>query len=231
MQRQPFRAIAPLAETDPVSLVFRLTLHGLVQSLRAGIAATDSATLFLEDWCRREQAEAKVTARIMPDHRPPSAQQRERLEIGVDEPVAYRRVQLVCGGHVLSEADNWYVPGRLTPEINRVLEETTTPFGRAVRPLEPWRRTLASTPLWPVLPEGWERIVLQRLTGWAAAAPVPVYDPAIALFENSAVVLRRDGRPMSEVRETYLMALIAPFFGDHARDHHGDASLEVVAVA
>ena len=36
--------------------------------------------------------------------------------IGPDEPVAYRHVRLRCGDHVLSEADNWYVPSRLTPE-------------------------------------------------------------------------------------------------------------------
>jgi len=45
--------------------------------------------------------------------------------------VKYRRVQPSCGDHILSEADNWYVPRRLTPEMNRLLETTDVPFGRA----------------------------------------------------------------------------------------------------
>jgi hypothetical protein len=27
------------------------------------------------------------------------------------------------------EADNWYVPSRLTPDINKTLDMTDTPFG------------------------------------------------------------------------------------------------------
>lgn len=83
------------------------------------------------------------------------------------------------------------------------------PFGRAIRPLRPSRCTLASTVLWQVLPEGWERMPLDQLAGWAASAPALAYDPAGSLFENRAIVLCRDGRPISEVYETYKMPLIA----------------------
>jgi hypothetical protein len=37
------------------------------------------------------------------------------LGVDPDEPVRFRRVPLKCGDHVLSEAENWYVPSRLTP--------------------------------------------------------------------------------------------------------------------
>jgi chorismate-pyruvate lyase len=58
--------------------------------------------------------------------------------------VAYRRVRLGCGADILSEADNWYLPDRLTPDMNRKLDQTDTPFGLAVRPLNFSRRTLAA---------------------------------------------------------------------------------------
>ena len=48
----------------------------------------------------------------------------------------------------MSEADNWYVPARLTPEMNAFLDTTDTPFGKAVRPLQPYRKTLEAKLLW-----------------------------------------------------------------------------------
>ena len=35
------------------------------------------------------------------------------------EEIKFRHVQLLCGDRVFSEADNWYVPGRLTPDRER----------------------------------------------------------------------------------------------------------------
>ncbi len=203
--------VANTHEAGAASLSDRLALTALVQSLRAGLGATDSATLFLEDWCGRYgiASQAKIVARQVPGAVPLTAEQRTQLPIDAAEPVVYRRVQLVCGDQVLSEADNWYLPNRLTPQINKQLTETDTPFGRAIRPLGPSRRTLASTMLWQVLPEGWERMPSDQLAGWAGAAPAPAYDPSASLFENRAIVLRQDGKPISEVRETYKMPLIA----------------------
>jgi chorismate-pyruvate lyase len=204
--------VASNQEAGTAALSDRLALTALVQSLRAGLGATDSATLFLEDWCGRYglAPTAKIVARRVPGEVPLTEAQRQELEItDTAEPVVYRRVQLVCGDQVLSEADNWYLPNRLTPEINATLTGTDTPFGRAIRPLGPSRRTLSSTVLWQALPEGWERMPSAQLAGWAAAASAPAYDPAAALFENRAIVLRRDGKPISEVRETYKMPLIA----------------------
>jgi hypothetical protein len=39
-------------------------------------------------------------------------------------------VHLKCGERVLSEADNWYVPARLTKEMNQSLENSDIAFGR-----------------------------------------------------------------------------------------------------
>ncbi len=55
------------------------------------------------------------------------------------ELVKYRRVQLRYGVYILSEAENWYVPSRLTPEMNKLFETTDMPFGKVVLPLEPYR--------------------------------------------------------------------------------------------
>jgi hypothetical protein len=50
----------------------------------------------------------------------------------------------MCGTHLLSEADNWYRPSQLTPEMNAELDTTDTPFGTAVRPLSFHRKTLGA---------------------------------------------------------------------------------------
>jgi hypothetical protein len=104
---------------------------------------------------------------------------------------------------VLSAAENWYVPDRLTAEMNRLLETTTTPFGRAVEPLQPYRRTFAVTLLWTPLPDGWERAPsLPAPTGGALAIPD-------ALFEHRAVLYTGDHKPFAEVREIYQRAILA----------------------
>ena len=76
--------------------------------------------------------------------KPATADVRAALDVKPDEPLGYRRVKLKCGEHVLSEADNWYVPARLTPEMNHVLETTDTPFGKAVAALRFRRHTLSA---------------------------------------------------------------------------------------
>jgi hypothetical protein len=63
---------------------------------------------------------------------------------------------LRCGPTILSEADNWYVPERLTAQMNRTLDTSDAPFGKVVQPLHFRRHTMSSTLLWLPLPEGWE---------------------------------------------------------------------------
>ncbi len=75
-----------------------------------------------------------VAERVPVADKPLTAAQRARLGIGPDEPVRYRRVRLACGDRVLSEADNWYVPARLTPEMNATLDTTRTPSAGSCAP-------------------------------------------------------------------------------------------------
>jgi chorismate-pyruvate lyase len=129
----------------------------------------------------------------------PTSDQLTRLQVKDATEVRYRHVELRCGTHVLSDADNWYVPARLTPEMNRLLETTDTPFGRAVQELRPYRRTFAVTILWSPLPHGWE----QRRAGRRHAfVRRPLVIPK-ELFAHRAVLYTSDHEPFSEVSETY----------------------------
>lgn len=164
---------------------------GLIEALQSRILSGHSATAVLEAWCaeRGLSADPRLVARRVPGaDKSFDAAQRRRLGLSPDEPVRYRRVRLACGAHVLSEADNWYVPSRLTPAMNAALDETDAPFGRVVRPLEPTRRNVALRPLHDP----------------AAARPGPD-DP---LFEVDAVLATGAGLPFCEVAETYLGAVL-----------------------
>src|SRR5262245_55373529 len=180
----------------PDTYVARLEALALMQTLNAEILASRSATASLEAWCRdhRLAPEPKVIAQAMPGASPAATpEQRRRLEVGEQDDVRYRHVQLRCGARLLSDAENWYVPQRLTAEMNRLLDTTTTPFGRAVEALDPYRRTFAVTLLWTPLPAGWEH------TSAAAAASTGTLTIPDALFEHRALLYTREHRPFSEV--------------------------------
>jgi len=197
-------ALAPAAaEPWRDGFVPRIEALALIQTLNASLLASRSATATLEKWCadHRMSPDPKIVARrVSGSDKPPSEETRKRLEVGAEEPVKYRRVQLACGDHVLSEADNWYVPRRLSDEMNRALETTDTPFGKAIAPLQPFRRTIEMKMRWSPLPERWET------SANAAALPEKATGPLAIpheLFEHTAVVYGRDQRPVSEVHETY----------------------------
>jgi hypothetical protein len=150
-------------------------------------------------------AEPRIAARLIPGvDKALDAEQRQRLQI-TSENVTYRKVELRCGSHVLSEAENWYVPSRLTAEMNRLLETTDTPFGRAVQALEPFRQTVDVRLLWSPLPDGWER---QSNTHPPCATTGPLAIPA-ALFEHRAVLYTREHKPFSEVHEVYQRQILS----------------------
>jgi hypothetical protein len=191
----------------PDSFVARLSALALMERLNAEILGSRSATLTLESWCREHAmaAEPRIAARLIPGvDKALDAVQRQRLQI-TSENVTYRKVELRCGSHVLSEAENWYVPSRLTAEMNRLLETTDTPFGRAVQALEPFRQTVDVRLLWSPLPDGWER---QSNTRPPCATTGPLAIPA-ALFEHRAVLYTREHKPFSEVHEVYQRQILS----------------------
>ena len=203
----PPRVHAQAPPSWPDTFVNRLGALALIQSLNAEILGSRSATLALEKWCGDHGLadEPRIAARLVPGAaKALDAEQRQRLQVTGEE-VKYRRVQLLCGTRVLSEAENWYVPGRLTAPMNRALETTDTPFGRAVQPLQPYRQTFDVRLLWSPLPDGWERTPDQRQP-CATAGALPIPD---ALFEHRAILYTREHKPFSEVHEVYQRQLLA----------------------
>lgn len=188
------------------SFVARLEALALLETLNADLLSSDSATLTLEHWCdvHRLASPAQIVAVRVPGlDKPLSPEQRQELLVAPTEPVRYRRVRLLCGPVVLSEADNWYVPGRLTPEINALLDTTDIPFGKAVRSLHFQRHTLSSKLLWRPLPPGWEMNATLAIDA-ASAPPMPAM-----LLEHRAVLALPDGMPISEVVESYTSNVLA----------------------
>lgn len=191
----------------PDTFVARLEALALIQTLNAEILASRSATLTLENWCRDHKlaVEPKILAHLVPSViKAPTAEQRQRLEVTAEDEVKYRKVQLRCGSRVLSEAENWYVPSRLTPEMNRLLETTDIPFGKVVKLLEPYRRTFAVKLLWAPLPEGWEHGSGKLPVTTSGTLAIPD-----AVFEHRALLYTHEHRPFSEVSEVYQRQILA----------------------
>lgn len=110
---------------------------------------------------------------------------RRLLGITAAEPLGFRHVRLACGTTVLSEAYNWYVPARLTAEMNATLESTHTPFGKVAAAL------------------GFSRTPLASHRGPAAGCPP---DTVLA---NRGLLRLPDGRGLALVLECYTRANLA----------------------
>jgi hypothetical protein len=108
----------------------------------AAIVGGKSASVVLQGWCADHGLPPLLARRVRGAERPPTPAVLAALAVRPGEPVDYRRVKLACGTVVLSEADNWYIPGRLTDGMNRQLDNTEAPFGLVARPLHFTRRTL-----------------------------------------------------------------------------------------
>ncbi|WP_066719365.1 chorismate--pyruvate lyase family protein [Sphingomonas pituitosa] len=140
-------------------------------ALSRELLASPTATAVLERRCGAP-VRAEVDRTV---HKDPTPEQRMRLGVGPDERVVYRSVVLRCAGVAFSVAENWYVPSRLTPEMNAALEQGDTPFGAVIRPLHPHRKPL------------------EQVT--AGVAPY--------VLRHRALVLDGEGRVLAEVVENY----------------------------
>lgn len=151
------------------------------------LAAQDSATAALGQWCQARRIADPPTIRAEQTGTAPrpSPEVRRLLGVSESEPLAFRHVRLACGTTVLSEADNWYVPGLLTAEMNRTLTTTQTPFGRVVAPLGFVRERLSATP------------------GRSADCPKGT------VLSHRARLMLSDGRAISLVTECYTQANLA----------------------
>jgi len=201
-----FVAAIASAQQRPDTYESRLEVLALLETLNAELLASTSATATLEAWCSDHHmtADPKIVAvRVAGARKTPAPEVLQQLDVADAAEVAYRRVELRCGAHVMSEADNWYVPARLTPEMNALLTTTETPFGKAVQALHPYRRTISVTALWSPLPRGWE-LRPRPPSHPRRKLALPAY-----VFEHRALLLTAENRPFSEVVETYRSDLLA----------------------
>jgi hypothetical protein len=159
-----------------------------VNDLDARLLGHDSATAVLGGWCRDHHLAADPTIRAERDAlvKAPDADTLKRLGAGDPILVRYRHVRLMCGTHVLSEADNWYRPDVLTPDMNRALDTTRTPFGVVVAALGFHRETLSVD----VMPES-----------------------SGAVLRHRAVLTTSAGVPFSVVVETYTREVLGDLKG------------------
>jgi chorismate-pyruvate lyase len=194
-------ATARDAQPWPDNHISRLTAFALVEELNGALLANRSATATLENWCGAHHMAdpARVVAIVdRGAQKALSSLDRAVLAVGPDERVIYRRVALACGSHILSRAENWYVPSRLTSRMNTLLTTTDTPFGRAVADLHAVRQTLSVERLWSPLPAGWENDVVANEQHSSRALTIPA-----EIFRHRAVLYDSQRRPIALVVETY----------------------------
>lgn len=194
------------AESWPDTPTSRVEALALLETLNADLLSNDSATLTLDRWCEAHKLATPpkiVAERVHDNDKEPTDEVRKLLGVSAGEPVRYRHVRLHCGPHVLSEADNWYVPARLTLDMNKVLDTSDTPFGRAVQALHFHRHTLSAQLLWSPLPEGWE-MGLPLPTSGKGSLSIPAQT-----IQHRAVLSLPDGTPFSVVVETYTNEILS----------------------
>ncbi|HEY2483063.1 MAG TPA: hypothetical protein VGI30_12835 [Caulobacteraceae bacterium] len=127
-------AVFVLAATPPPALS--------AGGVEAAIVRGASASALLQAWCSAHGLPPLVAQRLAEKETPADPIVRAVLRADPGRTVRHRHVRLACGGRVLSEADNWYLPDRLTQAMNRALDATDAPFGLVVRPLKFSRQTL-----------------------------------------------------------------------------------------
>jgi len=184
-----------IAKTSRCAAVLAALLLGIAPSWAAPadtrlaafeteLEANPSATAVLQHWCDAHAAPGtRIVARqVQLAPAPPPDEARQALMLVPGEAVRYRRVQLMCADSVLSNADNWYLPGKLTDAMNDTLDHSQTPFGAAVAALHFSRRNLET----------------KYLTSKQD------------VLRHSAVLLTDQGVPFSFVVETYTRAVLGP---------------------
>ena len=160
-----------------------LQTQSALRRLETDILSSPSATQTLSSYCAKLGLADPAVIHAVRDRSfnwPAGPDIRRLLNVGADDTVRYRRVRLSCGTHVLSDADNWYVPARLTAEMNGKLDQTDIPFGAVVKPLDFRRHPLGHQ----TLHDG-QHVLKVR-----------------------ALLLNRDGLPFSLVQENYSAVLV-----------------------
>jgi chorismate-pyruvate lyase len=164
----------------------------ILETLNAKLIASKSATQTLQNWCDDHHIASPAKIRAVKNEniiKPASESVRQALEVSPEEPIKYRSVQLFYSDYLLSEADNWYIPSRLTGDMNHLLNSSDTPFGLAVESLNFHRRTDEVQLLWHPL---------------GRDEPIPEH-----VLQHRAVLKTEQNIPFSIVIETYTRHIFA----------------------
>lgn len=162
----------------------------LIERLNADLLSHPSATDTLDRWCRASGRlpSATLTAEVHRDgaRRDLTDEECARLAISPGDTLRYRLVRIFFGDKFLSEAENWYIPARLPAEMNHLLEETETPFGRVVEDLDFRRETLSSDVLWTPTSDARAPFLRHRAILSNGATPISLvvetYQPGVLFF-------------------------------------------------
>ncbi|WP_207460481.1 hypothetical protein [Azospirillum sp. SYSU D00513] len=161
-----------------------------VRQLSDRIVAGRTATGALFIWCNENGISTGAIRAVTLKRRPSHVVGRKiarALNVSLYDAVGYRRVQLLRGEVLLSQASNWFIPSSLPDEIRNTLEHEDLPFGTVVAPLNPFRRTFKVRTLLPIEDR--------------PNSPTPV-------LEHEAVVYSEAGMPLAFVRERYFSTLV-----------------------
>lgn len=178
------------------------TSEEIAADLCSAIFDCHSVTATLGNWCAARglggpalRSEVHARSGRLPLPMPGGA----ALDLGPGERVRHRAITLFCGDLPLLDADNWYLPDRLSARARRLLEETDTPFGTALEDASLGRVTTAAR-----LPSK----VLARLDATSLEIDDVRADAAVPLLIVRGVVSSEAG-PVSFVEERFRPELIA----------------------
>jgi len=170
-----------------------------MHALSERILRTNSATDELERWCRDNAiGDGQIVALCDRDARP-EALDDESLEAlypyQCRDKTTFRKVRLATAGIAVVDALNWFFPNNLSSDIREQLETSAIPFGRAIRHLNPKRRSF----------------LVRRCTPAQLVDAAQSIDPTAVAFEHRAVVYRDDDVPLAVVHEHFRAILVYRF--------------------
>lgn len=126
--------------------------------LAGQLASGRSASVILKAECARLAPGQSLRSIALDTASPPQIPYiSQRLKVTRLDAFKLRHVSIRCGEIELSNAWNWYVPSRLSAEMNKRLNTSETPFGLAVKNLAFTRRVEHGFA--PTLPPG---MILQQ---------------------------------------------------------------------
>ena len=157
----------------------------LIEQFERLLAAHDSATAALREWCARRGLGTALRADVLDRTVPqPAAEMRAMLGLSSDQPLGFRLVRLRCGDLILSEARNWYAAGRLSAAMNHALDHSAVPFGEVAAPL------------------GFRRERLDTQAGTARPCPPGT------IVAHRALLRLPDGQPLAYLEECYASGIL-----------------------